>query len=217
MPARGTAHQNRQYGTKNKLFWEHGILPGPARASTGGERSHHDFAQDFMEAIQTRRSLTTLLDEQPLFTQQYAHNFIQSYNAIMSMQCKDRRSVMCIWLYGPTGSGKSKFAHDTFPDAYVKDPATIWWDGYLQERDVIVEDFEFQHPPITNLLSWFSRFKCRVQTKGGHTALSARRFIVTSNFSIDEIFAESLASVTRIYHVLALKRRFKECRIEDGL
>lgn len=124
------------------------------------------------------------------------------------MQIQDRKSVICIWLYGKTGTGKSTFSHEVMPDAYVKDPTNVWWDGYTQEKDVIFEDFGQDHPPVQNLLHWCSRFKCRIQTKGGHTALSARRFIVTSNFSIDAIFTTQTEAV---------KRRFIECNVEQGL
>lgn len=57
------------------------------------------------------------------------------------------------------------------------------------------------------MLHWFSKFKCRVQTKGGYTALAARRFIVTSNFKITELFTSQQD---------AMVRRFQEFDITEG-
>jgi len=37
--------------------------------------------------------------------------------------------------------GKSRLAHATLPEAYVKEPRTKWWNGYLCQSDVIIDDF----------------------------------------------------------------------------
>lgn len=210
--ARGSPRQNREYCSKDRRIWEHGTLPGPSRGSSIDDSPLHNFAEKFHEAIKARSSLEPLLEESPLYMLSHAHKWIQSYNSIISLHPPDRKSVLCIWLYGPTGTGKSTYAHKIFSHAYVKDPSNIWWDGYMQQTEVIVEDFGFTYPPITNLLWWFSHFKCRVQTKGGHTALFARKFIVTSNYSIETIFNAASAS----NHTEAIKRRFKQFDISQG-
>lgn len=74
------------------------------------------------------------------------------------------------------------------PDAYVKEPRTKWWNGYLYEKDVILDDFGPNGIDINHLLRWFDRYKCLVETKGGMMALFAENFIVTSNFHPEEIF-----------------------------
>jgi len=43
------------------------------------------------------------------------------------------------WYWGPTGTGKSKTARETAPDAFLK-TNTKWWDGYDQQDDVLLEE-----------------------------------------------------------------------------
>jgi len=79
-------------------------------------------------------------------------------------------------------------AHDELPEAYVKDPRTKWWNGYLCEKSVIIDDFGPGGIDINHLLRWFDRYKCWVENKGGMVALVADTFIVTSNFHPRDIF-----------------------------
>jgi len=84
--------------------------------------------------------------------------------------------------------GKSRLAHDTLPSAYVKDPRTKWWNGYLCEKEVIIDDFGPGGIDINHLLRWFDRYKCWVENKGGMVPLLADHFIVTSNFHPRDVF-----------------------------
>ena len=84
--------------------------------------------------------------------------------------------------------GKSRLAHETLPEAYIKDPRTKWWNGYLCHSDVIIDDFGPNGIDINHLLRWFDRYKCLVETKGGMVALYATTIIVTSNFHPQDIF-----------------------------
>jgi hypothetical protein len=98
--------------------------------------------------------------------------------------------VRGLWLWGESGSGKSwdarhKYSGGTF---YIK-AQNIWWDGYNGEETVILDDLDETHPGH-NLKIWMDMYSNKGQTKGGHVNLTYKRFIVTSNYSIEELFAD---------------------------
>lgn len=86
-------------------------------------------------------------------------------------------------------------AHDELPNAFIKDPMTKWWTGYLLEKEVIIDDFCKFGINLPHLLRWFDRYKCYVETKGDIVPLYAETFIVTSNFHPEECFRNPDGSV----------------------
>lgn len=89
------------------------------------------------------------------------------------------------WIYGPTGSGKSRLAREiveeyTNGDVYTKSDANKWWQGYDAHETVIIDDFRDSWWPITEMLRILDRYECRVESKGGYRQLRARHIIVTS-------------------------------------
>jgi len=86
--------------------------------------------------------------------------------------------------------GKSRRAHEELRNAYVKDPRTKWWNGYLGEKECIIDDFGPQGIDINHLLRWFDRYKCMVENKGGMMPLLCDKFIVTSNFHPVDVYKD---------------------------
>lgn len=103
---------------------------------------------------------------------------------------QQRPDISVTWIYGAPGVGKSRKAHGEMPEAYIKEPRTKWWNGYIMEKEVIIDDFGPLGIDINHLLRWFDRYKCMVETKGGMIPLLASKFIVTSNFHPVDCFKD---------------------------
>lgn len=85
------------------------------------------------------------------------------------------------WIYGKTGSGKSKCARDYLPDdCYIKNDGTKWWDGYDGHENVIMDDFRDSWWSLTEMLSLLDRYEKRVEIKGGWRQFKPRKIVVTS-------------------------------------
>lgn len=91
-----------------------------------------------------------------------------------------------LWYVGPAGTGKTRKAMENNPHAYLKEQ-NKWWDGYQGQDVVILDDLD------TDVLGhylkkWADVYPCSGEVKNGHVQLIYHTFIVTSNFTIQELF-----------------------------
>ena len=86
-----------------------------------------------------------------------------------------------IWIWDPSGSGKTKLAHTMSQneDTYMKDESQ-WWDGYDGHETIIIDDFRGKQMNFTYLLKLLDRYEMRLQVKGGYRQCLAKKIIITS-------------------------------------
>lgn len=182
-PMRGTPRECRIYCTKDGDFVEIGTCPGDNR-----KRTRDDVAKEFVECA-SRNCISEFADRNPgawyYDGQRLVRNWLSIAPAVV------RPGVHVRWLYGLPGVGKSRYAHELYPNAYIKEPRTKWWNGYRLEKEVIIDDFGPNGIDINHLLRWFDRYKCLVEVKGDMVPLYAEKFVVTSNFHPKEVYPES--------------------------
>lgn len=192
--AKGNAEQNKEYCSKDGDFYEDGEMPVSNKKK--GELEKERWAKALQAAKEGRYDD---IDDDIRF--RYYSTCKQIYKDYMIVP-SDNDGVTGVWIYGPAGVGKSRKARDDYPNAYLK-MCNKWWDGYQDQEFVIIDDIDTKHHVLGHHLKiWADRYAFLAENKGGAVALRPKKIIVTSQYSIDEIWEDQ---ETRA----ALKRRFE--------
>lgn len=118
-----------------------------------------------------------------------------------------------IWLWGASGSGKSRLARliceRWYPEEkiYTKNDATKWWSGYDRHGCVIIDDFRDSWWGITEMLRILDRYECQVECKGGYRQLLSKLIVVTSIIPPSQCYAKAAGEP-----ITQLLRRIDEIR-----
>lgn len=110
---------------------------------------------------------------------------IRSYHAIQRIAADfatpEAMERECKVFWGTTGTGKSRTAwEEAGMEAYSKDPRSKFWCGYLNQRNVVMDEFR-GGIDVSHLLRWLDRYPVHVEVKGGSKPLKAQRVWITSN------------------------------------
>ncbi len=164
MIAKGTAKQNQKYCSKSGDWYERGTIPKQ------GQRKDLDAIRS-LALSEGMGAITATANFQQI---RVAEKFLM-YNEEPRTE-----APKVYWFYGSTGTGKSRTAHEMFPEAYIKPPNTKWWEGYDGHEEVIIDDYRPGMFGIAEMLALTDRYEHRVEYKGGYRQLKARIIVFTA-------------------------------------
>lgn len=113
---------------------------------------------------------------------------------------KEFRKVQVDVIFGPTGTGKTKYAME-HADMKISGDDMQWWDSYDQEKTICIDEYDSQ-VSLTKLLGLLDGYEHELNVKGSKTYAAWNRVIITSNVDPREWHMNA-----KWEHRLALMRR----------
>jgi len=162
----GSPQQNYDYCSKLGDFWQFGELP-----KQGARTDWNQAVSD----LQAGRDISTVVEHQPQLLP-----CIRALERFQTLRLRPlNRPVNVIVLIGEPGTGKTRWAYDTYPDLYSK-PSGHWWDGYNGQETILLDDY-YGDLPYDQLLRVCDRYPINLPIKGGYVYGQYTTVVITSN------------------------------------
>jgi hypothetical protein len=127
-----------------------------------------------------------------------------------NMSVDDKTHLRGIFIHGESGVGKSLLARSLFPGKTIFSKShNKWWDSYNDEQIVIWDDINPTEGAMsaTSIKLYCDRYGIKGETKGSGVPLNHEFFIMTSQYSLEEVFTDEkdYAAIKRrtfVYHMV---------------
>lgn len=184
-----------------------------------GTPPKHGARNDLTAAMATAANPDTtqveLMEKHPLVCARY-QRFLQHYRMMkMGEQLETLthadEDTPNLWIWGEPGVSKSRPWQEA--GAYAK-PPNKWWTGYDSHDIVLVEDIDPSHHGMGYTLKiWGDRYPFRVCVHHSMIIVRPKRIIITSNYSMEEVFERYTSLTGENKFIKALLRRYKVKKI----
>lgn len=218
-PRRGTKEQAAAYCKKPDTR-----CPGTTPCAYGqqvldGERT--DLAV-FYQDVKEGKDDYELFEHHTATMVRYPKAASHMRTAVATHHAGDRPRLQVHVLFGPPGCGKThsaiQWARDMGGGYFLLTAAsvassgkTLWFDGYTNQKTLIIDDLNTDWIQQDTLLSLLERHRCNIQTKGGQTVAAWTHVYITTNYLPDSWFDSKVSGGTHGYtNKNALKRRITQ-------
>lgn len=177
-----------------------------------------------VDAVLQSRSLDTLITDHASSFVKYSSGF---YRLLGHIQAPRTTVPRVEWYSGGTGTGKSRWAlanglrhlhgddwqraldDGEFTGIYWKMGSNKWWDGYTQQRVVIIDDYRCDLCPFSYLLKLIDRYPFLVEVKGGTVQFNSELIMFTAPMGAREMWQNrSQEDLNQLIRRISLFRDF---------
>lgn len=143
---------------------------------------------DFIQDISTRGLVDSIPDHAETFVKY--HSGFEKY-VRYTQRAAPRDAPRIFWLYGETGVGKTFIVHDICSDLWSNSGDLRWFDGYIDQREALFDDFRADHCPWSFLLRLLDRYPFKVPVKGGFAQWVPQIIFITAPYTPSQTFVSS--------------------------
>lgn len=198
---KGSRDQARTYCMKEGEWLEFGNW------QSGGQGNRSDL-EELMVNIKENKKTIDIIEQNPNVFAKHM-KFAQKYTEVVEKdQTKNFRKVKVIVHYGDAGTGKTRAAHDEYPDIFtVNCGETFPFDGYEGEKEILLDDF-YGNIKYHELLRILDGHQYKVNVKGSHRYARWETIVITSNAHPKEWYGVGLtpALARRLTTILEHKK-----------
>lgn len=208
-PARSSAESNYDYCTKQDKdsYYESGVRPHP-----GARKDLTNVNQE----IKNNPSMRNIIEKQYGYQATKHAELILKYNE----PPRPIEPIEVIWIYGPTGTGKTKYVYKNYTDIF-RPISFKWWEGYDGHKTVLIDEFRKDFCKFHELLSpLLDIYPFRVETKGGSRQAQYTTILITSCYHPKEVYdtREDIKQLLRrITKIIKISRNNIQCPDEEKL
>lgn len=182
-------HGNYQVMKHAKECYEYNVKEDILPATFGDVSCFQKKISKWLEiakAIDNGASLSDIRTDFKGMYIQYRSKIHEYYDEVHDKARDPNEPVEVTVLWGPPGTGKSRWCWKKFPNALIKTDLkqTKFWDRYTGQDTVVINDFRGADIKMNDLLNLLDRYPDVKEKKGhrGGVNLNVKRWIITSNY-----------------------------------
>ena len=126
-------------------------------------------------------------------SEQYPHEFLRFHSGLEKMQVYNQLprnfKPHVTWVWGPTGSGKTRSVFEKEDNLWISGKDLRWWNGYENQEATLFDDFRGDFCTYHELLRILDRYPYTVEVKHGHRQLNSQRMYITSCHPPDKVYS----------------------------
>lgn len=202
---KGTREQAQEYCKKTESRVE-----GPWELGEWikGQGARSDLAE-IKEMVKAGATDRDIAEEHPSSFIRYTRGIKALREAYLEEWSQQYRDIKVEILWGPAGSGKTRYAYDTYGIANVykkTQPAKeLWWDGYSGQDVLLIDDF-YGWISKNEMLAVMDIYPLQLPVKGSFTWAAWHTIIITSNSEPKTWYHDGLGEaferrISKIRHV----------------